>query len=274
MSASADWDAATYDRVSAPQLAWAREQLERLHLEGDEVVLDAGCGSGKVTALIAEMVPRGRVYGVDLAPSMVEHARAALGERATFFCQDLTALDLPEPVNAVFSNATFHWIPDHDALFAALHAAMAPGGRLVAQCGGLGNIDAFRVLADEIAHEPPFAPHFADWQRPWNYAGAPETAERLTRAGFTDVRTWLEPKPTPLADPRPFVRTVCLVRHLDPLPQELRDPFIDRVLAAAGTPLVLDYVRLNMTARRPSSPTRAAAHDATPVPERPYDPRP
>ena len=146
-----DWDAATYDRISAPQQAWAREQLERLSLRGDEVVLDAGCGSGKVTALLVEMVPEGRVYAVDVAPSMVEHTRAALGERVTAFCQDLTELSLPEAVDAVFSNATFHWIPDHPKLFASLASVLKPGGRLVAQCGGFGNIDAFRILADEVA---------------------------------------------------------------------------------------------------------------------------
>ncbi len=250
MTRSKDWDAATYDRVSDIQLNWALEQLERLPLNGDETVLDAGCGSGRVTALLADRVPRGRVYGVDVAPSMAAHAAEALGERATVFCQDLTELSLPEPVDAVFSNATFHWIMDHDALFAALHRSMKPGATLVAQCGGRGNIDAFRKLADEVAFEAPFAPYFADWKGVWNYAGDGETAERLNRAGFTDVQTWLEPKPVTPAEPRAFVQTVCLVRHLDFLPEERRGPFIDQVLERAGDPLVLGYVRLNMTATR------------------------
>jgi trans-aconitate 2-methyltransferase len=250
-TASRDWDAKTYDRVSDIQYTWALEQLERLELRGDEVVLDAGCGSGRVTALLADRVPRGRVYGVDVAPSMAEHAQKALGERAKIYCQDLVELALPEPVDAIFSNATFHWIPDHDALFAALFRTLKPGGQLVAQCGGYGNIDRFRTLADEVALAEPFAAYFADWQGPWNYADAPVTAERLARAGFADVKTWLEPKSVTPADPRAFVQTVCLVRHLDHLPDELKGPFIERVLEAAGEPLVLDYVRLNMTAQRP-----------------------
>jgi trans-aconitate 2-methyltransferase len=245
-----DWDAATYDRISAPQLAWAQELLDRLALQGDEIVLDAGCGSGRVTALLVAMVPNGRVYGVDMAPSMARHAREALGDSATVLCQDLVELELPEPVDAIFSNATFHWIADHDRLFARLHAALAPGGRVVAQCGGEGNIDEFRRIADDVAHEPAFAAYFADWRRPWNYAGSAETAERLRQAGFSDVQTWLEPKPTPLDDPFAFVSTVCLVRHLDPLPEDLRKPFVDAVLERAGSPLVLHYVRLNLTARR------------------------
>jgi trans-aconitate 2-methyltransferase len=245
-----DWDATTYDRISDPQFQWALEQLERLQLNGDEVVLDAGCGSGRVTAELADRVPDGRVYAVDMAPSMVEHARAALGSRATVTCQDLVELTLPEPVDAIFSNATFHWIHDHEALFAALHRNLKPGGRLVAQCGGRGNIDAFRTLADEIAGEQPFADHFRDWRRPWTYATDADTETRLNSAGFTEVSCWLEPKSVTPPDARTFIQTVCLVRHLDPLPAELREPFVDRVLARAGAPLVLEYVRLNMTARR------------------------
>jgi len=249
-----DWDAVTYDRISDPQFGWALEQLKRLPLQGDEVVLDAGCGSGRVTAELAERVPRGRVYGVDVSPAMVEHAQEALDGRATILCQDLVALALPESVDVVFSNATFHWIHDHDRLFAAIHRSLKPGGRLLGQCGGRGNIDAFRVATDEVAAEQPFAPHFAAWQRPWNYATAEETAERLTRTGFTGIDTWLEPKR--VYPQRVFVETVCLLRHLDPLPPELRHPFVDRVLDRVGEPLVLDYVRLNMSAVRPIGRTR------------------
>ena len=137
-------------------------------------------------------------------------------------CQDLVDLALPEPVDVVFSNATFHWIPDHDALFAALHRNMKRGARLLAQCGGRGNIDEFRRLAEAVALQAPFAPYFSDWVKPWNYATAEETAERLRRAGFDEVSCWLEDRPTELAEPRSFIATVCLVRHLDPLPKTAR----------------------------------------------------
>jgi trans-aconitate 2-methyltransferase len=190
------------------------------------------------------------VYAVDAAPSMAEYARQALGDRATVSCQDLVELELPEPVDLVFSNATFHWIPDHDALFAALHRNMKPAARLLAQCGGKGNIDRFRTLADDVALSTEWAPYFDGWTGVWNYATAEETATRLQRAGFTDVNTWLQDRPTELADGRAFVSTVCLVRHLDRIPAERRDAFVDEVLARYGEPVVLDYVRLNMTATR------------------------
>jgi trans-aconitate 2-methyltransferase len=246
-----DWDAATYDRVSNPQFGWAEEQLSRLELSGDERVLDAGCGSGRVTELLVDRVPRGHVYAVDIAPSMVEHTRGRLGDRATVICQDLAELALPEPVDVIFSNATFHWIKDHEALFGALHCNLVPGGRLIAQCGGLGNIDGFRKRSEEVAKEQQFAPYFAGWNGAWNYASAEATSERLKAAGFEQVSCWLEPRAVTPPDPRAFVSSVCLVRHLDRLPEDVRETFILRVLDVEPSPLILDYVRLNMTAVKP-----------------------
>jgi trans-aconitate 2-methyltransferase len=243
-----DWDAATYDRVSAPQVEWAQKVLERLPLSGDETVLDAGCGSGRVTQLLLERLPRGHVVAVDAAPSMVEHAREALDpERTTVLQANLTELVLDEPVDAAFSNAVFHWIADHDALFARLHAALRPGGRLVAQCGGEGNVERFHEAARAVARDDPYAPYLAGWQGPWNFAGAEQTAARLERAGFTEVETWLEPSPVTPPDPLTFVRTVCLGPHLQQLPEHLREPYAAAVCERSGT--TLDYVRLNIQAR-------------------------
>ena len=248
---SRDWDAGTYDRISAPQQAWAAEQLERLALDGDEVVCDAGCGSGRVTAELVRRLPRGTVYAVDVAPSMVAFTARALGDRVTALCQDLAELTLPEPADLIFSNATFHWLPDHDALFAALAHNLKPGGRLVAQCGGAGNIASVVRAAERVMMRAPFADSFTGWAGPWTYATAEQTAERLRGAGFAEVETWLVPRPTPMVDGREFVATVCLVRHLDRLGDALREPFLDAVMAQLVTPLVLDYVRLNLVARRP-----------------------
>ena len=245
------WDAAAYDRVSAPQLEWAAKVLERLPLDGDETVLDAGCGSGNVTQLLLDRLPRGHVVAVDSSESMVEHAREALDpERTTVFQADLTQLELDEPVDAAFSNAVFHWIGDHDALFARLHAALRPGGLLVAQCGGKGNVARFHAAAREVGAGEPYAEYLADWTGPWNFAGADETAERLERAGFAETRTWLEPYPITPEDPLAFVTTVCLGPHLQRLPGELRAGFAEAVCDLAGSEL--DYVRLNIDAKKPS----------------------
>jgi len=246
-----DWDAATYDRVSTPQVEWAERVLARLPLRGDETVLDAGCGSGRVTKLLLARLPHGHVVAVDATRSMVEHARDALDPgRATVFQADLTELELDEPVDAAFSNAVFHWIADHDALFTRLHAALKPGGLLVAQCGGKGNVARFHAAATSVDAEEPYAEYLAGWTGPWHFAGAEETAGRLERAGFTDVETWLEPYPVSPPDPTGFLRAVCLGPHLRQLPEELRDDYVDAVGERCGAEL--DYVRLNIDARKVS----------------------
>lgn len=246
-----DWDAGTYDRVSGPQAEWAALVLDRLPLEGHETVLDAGCGSGRVTRMLLERLPEGQVVAVDSARSMVEHAREALDERATVFQADLAELELDEPVDAVLSNAVFHWVSDHERLFERMFAALRPGGVLVAQCGGAGNIDRFHAIAREVGAGDPFAPHFDSWPGAWNFAGADETAERLAAAGFEPVETALEPYPVRPDGPADFLRTVCLGPHLERLPEELREPFLAAVVERFEEDPVLDYVRLNIDARRP-----------------------
>jgi trans-aconitate 2-methyltransferase len=247
---SRDWDAATYHRVSSPHVEWAHELLDRLELEGGETVLDAGCGSGRVTAMLLERLRRGHVVAVDESESMVEHARAALpAGRATVLRADLLELELPEPVDRVFSNAVFHWIQDHARLFERLHAALRPGGHIVAQCGGEGNVARFHRAAREVGAEAPYADSFSGWTGPWNFAGAEETAGRLERAGFVDVDTWLQPWPVTPDDPESYLRTVCLGPHLERLPEELRGSFVQAVNERTGDEL--DYVRLNIVASRP-----------------------
>jgi trans-aconitate 2-methyltransferase len=244
-----DWDAATYHRVSEPHVEWAQEVLDRLPLQGDETVLDAGCGSGRVTRLLLDRLPRGHVVAVDSSPAMVEHAREAVGKRATVFRANLTDLHLDEPVDAAFSNAVFHWIADHERLFERLFAALRSGGRLVAQCGGQGNVERFHRAADAVGSEPPYAEHLVGWTGPWNFAGAEETAERLRHAGFVDVDTWLQPRPVAPPDPSEYLRSICLRHHLQRLPEELRADYVEAVRERCGSEL--DYVRLNIDARRP-----------------------
>jgi trans-aconitate 2-methyltransferase len=243
-----DWDAATYQRVSVPHEEWARSILDRLELRGDERVLDAGCGSGRVTSMLIERLPAGSVVAVDGSPSMVEEVRSVLRPQDEALVCDLVELELDQPVDVVFSNAVFHWVLDHDALFRRLHAALRPGGRLAAQNGGAGNISRLKQSSAEVAARDPYAAHFDGFGEPWNYAAPEETEERLRAAGFAEARAWLQPWDVAPPEPAQFLRTVCLGPHMDRLPEELRDPFIADVLALEDAPLVLGYVRLNIDA--------------------------
>jgi trans-aconitate 2-methyltransferase len=246
-----DWNATSYERMSAPLEAMGREVLDRLDLDGDERVLDAGCGTGRVTAALVERLPRGEVVAVDGSPAMVEAARERLGDSVELRVADLVELELDRPVDAILSTATFHWIADHDRLFARLLGVLKPGGRLVAQCGGAGNIAALKAAAEKVGEREPFAAALAGWPGPWNFAGTRETAERLTRLGWVDVWTWYQHVRVEPDDPHEYLGTVALGEHLERLDEPLRGPFVAEVLELLDEPVV-DYVRLNIVARNAS----------------------
>ena len=254
--ATGDWNAPKYDRVADPQTRWGAEVLERLPLEGGETVLDAGCGTGRVTELLLARLPRGRVIALDFSARMLAQARqrlARFGDRVSYVEADLgRPLPLDEPVDAVLSTATFHWVMDHDALFANLAAVLRPGGWLVAQCGGFGNVATMLRVAREV--HPGFT-------RRHNFQTPESTAARLEASGFDSIEAWLSEAPTrfdPGAPFEAFLETVCLRTFLDELPPAEREPFVKAVAARMPEP-VLDYVRLNITARRSGRATHGDA---------------
>lgn len=244
-----EWDAETYDAISDPQFGWGMEVLERLELRGDEDALDAGCGSGRVTEQLLERLPSGSVLAVDGSEAMIAKARQRLGDRASYLVADLCELEVGEPLDLVFSTATFHWILDHDRLFRRLRQALRTGGRLVAQCGGEGNVSQHAEAIEAVASRPEFASRLDDVTAMWNFAGPGETEARLRAAGFAEPRCWLEPKPVTPDDPLRFTMTATMVPQLARLPEELRRPFAEAVLEASPRPLTLEYVRLNIEAR-------------------------
>jgi len=226
---------------------WGSDVLARLELAGDEMVLDAGCGSGRVTEQLLDRFAGIRVVAADTAPSMLAEARRRLerfGDRVTFVECDLgRPLPLAEPVDAVFSTATFHWVLDHDALFANLAAVLRPGGVLVAQCGGAGNAASVLQAVADVGET---------WPGPWTLATPEETSARLHAAGFVDVQTWLHDEPTHIEAGEPletFLATVVLRAHVDRLPETERAGFV-RAVADRLVGRDIDYVRLNIQARK------------------------
>jgi trans-aconitate 2-methyltransferase len=238
-----DWDAGAYDRLPIPMTRWGIAVVGWLDLAGQERVLDAGCGTGQVTERLLDLLPTGTVVALDGSPSMIARAHERLGDaRVEYLVHDLLEPIPIGPVDAVLSTATFHWILDHDRLFANLAAVLKPGGQLAAQCGGAGTtVELGRVVRD-LGYE---------LEEDKNFASPEETRERLERAGFTDVECWLQPEPTPIprGDLELYLRTICLGSVLQRVPAEARDGFLERATDRLPDG-VIDYVRLNIRARR------------------------
>jgi trans-aconitate 2-methyltransferase len=243
-----EWDAQTYDAIPLPHVRWGARTLDLLDLAGNERVLDAGCGTGRVTEQLLERLPHGQVVALDGSQAMLAQLRVRMAPELERV--EVVYADLMEPlpniraVDGVFSTATFHWIPDHERLFRNLATIIQPGGWLVAECGGAGNVATVNAVLEELGY---------DQAQIWNFADAERTRDRLTAAGFTAVRTWLTPDPVPLPAGEPletYLATVVLGAQLDALPEERRTGFVREVAQRLPRPEV-DYVRLTMVARRP-----------------------
>lgn len=272
-----DWDAERYHRLSDPQREWGRRVLERLAPLPGERILDIGCGTARLTAELLEQVGHGLVVALDRSASMLEeaadqHGAPMPGPHAVdvspphlhFVRGDGVALPFVDAFDAVFSTATFHWIADHDALFSSIERALAPGGRLVAQCGGGPNLASLLSRARRLMASPQYATHFVNWDDPWNFADVPTTMARLRRAGFTAIDVSLEPAPTTLPDAEryaDFLSCVCVRHHVNRLPENERPSFLAALTVEATgdtPPFTLDYWRLNLSATKPAGAERAA----------------
>jgi trans-aconitate methyltransferase len=256
----ADWDAKAYERISDPQFQWGLRVLERLPLRGDETVVDEGCGAGRLTAVLLDRLPGGRVIALDGSEAMLATARESLsryGERVSFVRADAATWTASPPVDAVFSTATYHWVLDHDALFASVAASLRAGGLLVAQCGAAGNLSRIRGRTAALRARPEYASFFRGFREPWTYATPEETRARLQRAGFDPVKVWTEPAPARFESAAAFGEFVTKVVLRDELPRlpddAARARYLAELVEAAekdDPALTLDYVRLNIDARR------------------------
>jgi trans-aconitate methyltransferase len=266
---SKEWNATLYHQISAPQISWGKKVLSRVSLHGDERLLDAGCGTGRLTRELLEALPNGHVVALDVSQNMLDEARAYLEAdfrgRVEFVRCDLLNLPFDREFDGIFSTASFHWVLDHDRLFRNLHRALKPGGWLVAQCGGGKNIARLLARVEELIARPEYAAYFSGYESPWEYSDA-ETAElRLKRAGFDQIETSLEEAPTrfPAAPEfHQFVENVILRHHLQRiLDATVREKFMTKLtsdFANDDPPFLIDYVRLNMKAMRSPSPVSSS----------------
>ena len=259
---SREWNAAEYHRLSAPQFQWGQRVLSQLHLRGDEHVLDAGCGTGKLTHLLLENLPRGRAVGLDVSRNMVrlaqQNLRPQFGSRVQFVAADLLALPFRGCFDGVFSTASFHWVLDHNALFRNLYMSLKPGGWLHAQCGGGPNLERLRERVRALSHAAVFSPWLGHFPEPWFFSDDDTAARKLGAAGFDQVETSVEAAAFAVRSSQEFkdyLRTFVLHRHLDLLPDEpSRESFVQQIADASAhddPPWTLDYWRLNLRARKP-----------------------
>ena len=261
------WDADDYARNSQVHFGWARQLIEHMALRETDAVLDIGCGDGKITAAIAERCARGRVVGVDRSPAMaaLAQARFAAGThrdgRLSFCVMDAARLSCAPVFDAAFSTAALHWVKDHPAVLAGVHAALKPGGRLLFQMGGKGNARHMLEALEEVMQRPRWREYFRGFEFPYSFHAPEDYHPWLAQAGLEAQRVELVPKDMPHPDTDSLVswlRTAWLPYH-EPVPASLRPDFFAEAASAytaqhppGGDGLLhVQMVRLEVEARKP-----------------------
>jgi len=270
------WDAENYHKVSTVQETWAKELLSKRKWKGDEVLIDAGCGSGRVTRLIADILKNGKIYAIDLDQNMIEKAKINLNdyENVIFVNADLSSVELPEQVDVIFSNAVIHWIKDHYKLFSNFWKLLKQSGEILIQCGGKGNLGAVHDILDLTRESSKFKGYFHNWEDPWNFASAEETFSIMERTGFKKIETGLTKKIAKFSsfeEYRLFMKTVVMKPYLSYLPSAYDNQIINsfmncffsnqknkenkenkenREISEVTTDYTIDYTRLNIRATK------------------------
>ncbi len=260
-----EWNPEDYARNSSAQLVWAKELIARQQLRGDEAILDVGCGDGKVTAAIAEAVPRGAVLGVDSSAGFVAYARAHYPPERhpnlRFEQMDAQDLSCDGPFDLIFSNAVLHWVKDHPAFLRGCHRLLKPGGRLVISCGGAGNAAEVNTATERLMQQERWIGYFSGYTRPYYFYSPDDYRSWLPEAGLAANRLELVAKDMVhegRAGLMGWLRTTWLLPFIPYLPEALRDTFTNALadiylashpLDASGRSHV-KMVRLEVEARK------------------------
>ena len=258
------WDANTYDIVSNAQEEWAKFIIKQRKWSGNEAVIDAGCGSGRITKMLTQLVRDGKIYAVDNDPNMIKKAKENLGgiDNVHIALCDLTDADLGNiqiKFDIIFSNAVLHWILDHHKVFKNFYNLLNPKGELLIQCGGFGNLKKTISVFNIVKDSSDFKQYFSEWKQSWNFAKPLDTKNLLDYIGFKDVHVYLSNSNVNFDSKSNYllyVKTVVLGPYLKYLQSEqLKNKFVEAILNLIEKDYPelkwnLDYVRLNILASK------------------------
>ena len=256
------WDAETYDNVSTKQEEFALNLVKLRNWIGNEIVMDAGCGSGRVTKILAKIITNGKIYAVDSDVNMIEKAKYSLSafENTTIIHSNLLDTSLkviPSKVDVIFSNAVLHWILDHPRIFKNFFDLLNHNGQLLIQCGGYGNLRKAISIFDKVKDSERFKHYFKEWKDRWYFPKPFVTEKLLKEIGYSNVKVSLFEAPVSFSNRNSYslyLKTVILWPYLKSIESENdKDEYIESILREIeqNHPEMkwnFDYVRLNILA--------------------------
>ncbi|MBN2031398.1 methyltransferase domain-containing protein [bacterium] len=230
------WHAEEYGTHSSAQIEWGRELIPKLKLQGDESVLDLGCGHGKISAEIARFVPHGTVLGIDSSQEMIDSAVRQYPQNdfpnLSFQRVDIQEMVFENQFDVVFSNAALHWIKDHLSVLYRVHQGMKQSGRLLFQMGGRGNGDGILSVLNGMLASRKWKFYFEHFDFLYGFYGPDVYQKWLIQAGLIPERIELvlkDMKQKGASGLAGWIRTTWLP-YTERIPEDLRETFISEIV--------------------------------------------
>lgn len=187
-----DFDGKKYEKASAHQREWGTRLTSELSLNGDERVLDLGCGDGKNTAMIAELLPDGQVIGIDASKGMIDAAKPKEKSNLQFILMDISDIEFMNAFDVIYSNATLHWVKNHQYLLRSVKKALRPGGVLRFNFAGDGNCSHFLKVIRKTTKRREFSRYFSTFLWPWYMPTLDEYTHLVNQSEFEPIKVWEE----------------------------------------------------------------------------------
>lgn len=234
ISSQDPWEGQEYALHSSSQKEAASELLRYLVFEGDESLLDVGCGDGTITAALSHQIPNGRIRGIDISTSMINFAQQSFPTSSypnlQFRIGNAIESHGESLYDGILSFTALNWVSDHATFLKSSWTALKPSGSLAFSLP-LGLPDALQQAVSEISFEPHWAPYFKGFQTGWNFGSSDSWKKLLLELPF-EIHRFQVVRQHDVFPSRTvfegFIRQ--WFPYLRPLPENLRSQFLNEVL--------------------------------------------
>lgn len=228
-----EFDGEKYKKASKHQKEWGNKLISQIRITGNEHILDLGCGDGALTEQLSELVPDGRVVGIDSSVSMIDTANAIKKANLSFICLDINRMDFDNRFDIIFSNAALHWVKNHRQLLNHCFRALKPRGRLAWNFAAEGNCSNFFGTVDIVMSMPVYQEFFIDYEWPWYMPNKDEYMQLIKQAGFKQHDVSYENADRYFSDVDEMIKWIdqpSIVPFLKCLPVDKKENFRNRVV--------------------------------------------
>ena len=236
---SFEFDGEKYRKASAHQKEWGEKLIFVLDLKGNESILDLGCGDGITTEKLAELVPNGKVLGIDASNGMIESAKKLEKGNLKFCILNINDIDYRNKFDLIISNATLHWVKDHKTLLKNCHQALKANGRVRFNFAGDGNCQNFFKVVKEAMNDIRYRKYFEKFVWPWYMPTLSEYKNVIKGTNFIGVNIWEENADRYFPDSDAMIKWIdhpSIVPFLNHISEEdkwsFRDFVVDRMVTA------------------------------------------